>query len=164
MSEPLYPRFSDAEFARRHLAARAMMAAEGVDAIAVFGDSGISRHNHADVHYLSGFLGNRNNYAVLPAIGEPVLFVQSHNHVPNAREAASIRTESGRLDSAVTIAKFLTGLGLKNATFGYAGNVPVQNYLTWQKELPGWHFKDVSAAFRNLRLVKSAEEIDWLKR
>ena len=164
MNEPLYPRFSEIEFARRHAAARAMMAAAGVDAIAVFGDSGISRHNHADVHYLSGFLGNRNNYAVLPASGEPVLFVQSHNHVPNAREASSIRTESGRLDSAVTIAKYLTDLGLKNATLGYVGNVPVQNYLTWQKELPGWQFKDVSAAFRTLRLVKSAEEIDWLKK
>ena len=140
------------------------MAAEGVDVIAVFGDSGISRHNHADVHYLSGFLGNRNNYAVLPAAGEPVLFVQSHNHVPNAREAASIRTESGRLDSAVTIARHLSDLGLKNATLGYVGNVPVQNYLTWQKELPGWHFKDMSAAFRTLRLVKSAEEISWLEK
>lgn len=164
MREPLYPCFSTAEFTRRHTAARALMAAEGVDVIAVFGDSGISRHNHADVHYLSGFLGNRNNYAVLPAEGEPVLFVQSHNHVPNAREAASIRTESGRLDSAVTIARHLSDLGLKNATLGYVGNVPVQNYLTWQKELPGWHFKDMSAAFRTLRLVKSAEEISWLEK
>ncbi len=165
MSETqLYPRFSAAEFARRHAAARAMMASEGVDAIAVFGDSGISRHNHADVHYLSGFLGNRNNYVVLPAAGEPMLFVQSHNHVPNAREAASIRTESGRLDSAATIARHLTDLGLKNATLGYVGNVPVQNYLTWQKELAGWQFKDVSAAFRNLRLIKSAEEIEWLQK
>ena len=164
MSEPLYPCFSKAEFARRHAAARALMAAEGVDVIAVFGDSGISRHNHADVHYLSGFLGNRNNYAVLPAAGEPVLFVQSHNHVPNAREAASIRTESGRLDSAVTIAKYVSDLGLKNATLGYVGNVPVQNYLTWQKELPGWRLKDLSTAFRSLRLVKSAEEISWLEK
>ena len=164
MSEHLYPRFSDAEFARRHAAARALMAAAGIDALAVFGNSGISRHNHADVHYLSGFLGNRNNYVVLPANGEPVLFVQSHNHVPNAREAASVRTESGRLDSAQTIAKFLLDAGLKNTTLGYVGDVPVQNYLTWQKELAGWQFKDVSAAFRTLRLVKSAEEIDWLKK
>jgi Xaa-Pro aminopeptidase len=164
VGEQLYPRFSDAEFARRHAAARALMAREGVDALTVFGNSGISRHNHADVHYLSGFLGNRNNYVVLPAQSEPVLFVQSHNHVPNAREAASVRTESGRLDSATTIAKFLLDAGLKNATLGYVGDVPVQNYLTWQKELAGWQFKDVSAAFRRLRLVKSAEEIDWLKK
>ena len=68
-SNDLYPRFSDAEFARRHAAARALMAAEGVDALVVYGNSGMSRHNHADIHYLSGFLGNRNNYVVLPAHG-----------------------------------------------------------------------------------------------
>lgn len=164
MNTPLYPRFSEAEFARRHAAARALMAAEGVDALAVFGNSGISRHNHAEVHWLSGFLGNRNNYVLLTAKDEPVLFVQSHNHVPNARESAAIRTESGRLDSAVTIAKRLLDGGLANATLGYVGEVPVQNYLTWQKELPGWRFKDLSAAFRALRLVKSAEELAWLQK
>lgn len=164
MTEQLYPRFSDAEFARRHAAARALMAAEGLDALVVFGNSGISRHNHADVHYLSGFLGNRNNYVVLAAKGEPVLFVQSHNHVPNAREASSVRTESGRLDSALTIAKFLTDSGLNNSTLGYVGEVPVQNYLTWQKELAGWQFRDATATFRTLRLIKSAEEIDWLRK
>ena len=77
MGEELYPRFSPQEFARRHAAARSMMAREGVDILVVYGNSSISRHNHADIHYLSGFLGNRNNYVVLPAQGEPVLFVQS---------------------------------------------------------------------------------------
>ena len=75
MDSPLYPRFSEAEFARRHKAARALMAAEGVDALVVYGNSGIARHNHADIHYLSGFLGNRNNYLVLTNAGEPVLGV-----------------------------------------------------------------------------------------
>ena len=164
MNAPLYPRFSDAEFARRHAAARAMMAAEGIDALAVYGNSGISRHNHADIHYLAGFLGNRNNYVVLPARGEPALFVQSYNHVPNAREAAAVRTEYGGRDSAVTVARFVLDSGAGTGTLGYVGEVPVQNYLTWQKELAGWGFKDVTAAFRRLRLVKSAEEIDWLRK
>ena len=76
MSE-LFPRFSATEFARRHAAARALMQAEGIDALAVYGNSGISRHNHADIHYLAGFLGNRNNYVVMTASSEPVLLVQS---------------------------------------------------------------------------------------
>ena len=103
MSEALYPRFSAAEFARRHAAVRALMKAEGVDALVVYGDSGVSRHNHADIHYLSGFLGNRNNYVVMTAAQEPVIFVQSFNHVPNAREASAIRTEWGGASSAATI-------------------------------------------------------------
>lgn len=163
MDAPLYPRFSEAEFGRRYAATRALMAAQGLDALVVFGNSGISRHNHADIHYLSGFLGNRNNYVVMPRDGEPVLFVQSHNHVPNAREASSIRTEGGGADSAMTVARHLVDCGVRKGTTGYVGEVPVQSYLTWQRELAGSEFKDVTAAFRGLRLVKSAEEIEWLR-
>ncbi len=164
MTHPLYPRFSDAEFERRHAAARALMAAHGVDVLVVYGNSGISRHNHADVHYLSGFLGNRNNYLVVPAQGEPVLFVQSYNHVPNAREASAVRVVWGGRDSGTTVARHVIDAVSRTGTLGYVGEVPVQSYLTWQRELAGWTLKDVSSPFRNLRLVKSAEEIAWLKR
>jgi Xaa-Pro aminopeptidase len=164
MSDPLYPRFSDSEFKRRHAAARALMKAEGIDALVVYGDSGVSRHNHADIHYLSGFLGNRTNYVVMTAAQEPVIFVQSFNHVPNAREASSIRTEWGGASSAATIAKYFNDAISGKATLGYVGDVPVQSYLAWQRELGSWQFKDVTRAFRRLRLVKSSEEIDWLKK
>src|SRR4051812_20430390 len=116
MTEELYPRFTAAEFARRHAAVRAMMSAEDIYALVVYGDSGVSRHNHADIHYLSGFLGNRNNYVVVTPTHDPVIFVQSFNHVPNAREASSIRTEWGGASSAATIAKFLLDSGLTRAT------------------------------------------------
>lgn len=164
MDPALYPRFSEAEFTRRQAAARALIAAEALDALVVYGNSGIARHNHADICYLCGFLGNRNNYLVLPAQGEPVLFVQSYNHVPNAREVSSIRTEWGREDSALTVARHLEDLGMRAGTLGYVGEVPVQAYLLWQRELAGWRFKDVTRAFRRLRLVKSPEEIEWLRR
>ncbi len=164
MTESLYPRFSAEEFARRYAAARAMMAHEGVDILAVYGDSSLYRHGQADVHYLSGFLGNRNNYVVLPAAGDPVLFVQSYNHVPNAREVSSIETRWGGADSGVTVARYVRETAGKPSTLGYVGVVPVQNYLAWQHELPGWQFKDVTTAFRGLRLKKSAEELEWLRR
>jgi len=164
LSPALYPKFSAAEFARRHAAARALMAAEGVEALVVYGNSGIARHNHADIHYLSGFLGNRNNYLVMTGTEEPVLFVQSHNHVANAREAASVRAESGGANSAVTVAHHLIKAGARKCAIGYVGDVPVQSYLSWQRELAGCEFKDVTAAFLRLRLVKSAEEIEWLRK
>jgi Xaa-Pro aminopeptidase len=162
MPAGLYPRFSDAEFARRHAAVRAMMARAGVDALVVYGNSSLSRHNQADIHYLSGFLGNRNNYVVMTGSGSPVLFAQSHNHVPNAREMASIRTEWGGHDSARTVAAYIADHGAKS--IGYAGEVPVQAYQTLAAALPQAAFKDLSAAFRSLRLVKSDEEIAWLRR
>ena len=164
MISDLYPRFSDAEFARRHAAARSLMQAEALDALVVFGNSGLSRHNHADIHYLAGFLGNRNNYVVQLPRGSPVLFVQSHNHVPNAREASGIPTEWGGADSAETVAQHIIAASLGKGTLGYVGELPVQSYLKWQRDLAGWQFRDVTTAFRALRIVKSDEEIDWLRK
>lgn len=164
MNEPLYPKFSADEFLRRHIAARELMVAEGVDAFVVYGNSGISRHNHADIHYLAGFLGNRNNYVVMAGDNKPVLYVQSFNHVPNAREASGVRTEWGGPDSAVTVARHIVDHGITRGSLGYVGDVPVQAYLAWQRELPGFGFKDVTSAFRRLRSIKSAEEVEWLRR
>jgi Xaa-Pro aminopeptidase len=162
--ERLYPRFSEAEFARRHAAVRELMRAEGLEALVVYGSSGVNRHDQADVHYLSGFLGNRNNYAVLAADGEPALYVQSFNHVPNAREASAIRTEWGGPSSALTVARHIREAVPGAGKLGYVGDVPVQSYLAWQRELPAWTLSDVTRSFRRLRLVKSREEIEWLAR
>jgi Xaa-Pro aminopeptidase len=163
-AEPLYPRFSAREFARRHAAIRDLMDREGLEAVVVYGTSGVNRHDHADVHYVSGFLGNRNNYAVVTRQEAPLIFVQSFNHVPNARESAAIRVEWGGASSAATIAGYLRDAGLRNAAIGYVGELPVQAYHTWQRELAGCRFSDITRAFRRLRLVKSEEEIDWLRR
>ncbi|MBI3076651.1 MAG: aminopeptidase P family protein [Deltaproteobacteria bacterium] len=167
MDGDLYPRFSPQEFARRYAVARSMMAhegLEGLDALVVYGNSGVSRHNHADVHYLSGFLGNRNNYVVLPAQGDPVLFAQSYNHVPNAREVSAIETRWGGTNSATSVARHVSEVTGRASILGYVGEVPVQDYLTWQRELAGWQLRDVTGPFRRLRLQKSAEEIEWLRR
>ncbi len=159
-----YPRFSAGEFARRYAAVRALMTERGVDALVVYGNSSIARHNHADVHYLTGFLGNRNNYAVLRASGEPVLFVQSYNHVPNAREVAVGDVRWGGVSSSASVAAFLREAGGSPGTLGYVGEVPVQAYLRWQGELDGWRFADLTVPFRQLRLRKSDEEIEWIRR
>jgi Xaa-Pro aminopeptidase len=141
-----------------------MMAREGVDVLAVYGNSSLSRHNQADVHYLSGFLGNRNNYVALPGTGDPVLFAQSHNHVPNAREASAIETRWGGVSSARTVAEFVRASHPGTGTLGYVGPVPVHDYLAWQRALNGWQFTDVTGPFRRLRLRKSAEELEWLRK
>jgi Xaa-Pro aminopeptidase len=160
----LYPTFSAQEFARRHAAARALMARHGADVLVVYGNSSIARHNHAGIHYLTGFLGNRNNYAVLALHGDPVLFVQSFNHVPNAREVATAEVRWGGVSSAVSVASHVRALHRVPGILAYAGDVPVQTYLRWQRDLEGWRFVDLSDAFETLRLRKSPEELAWLRR
>jgi Xaa-Pro aminopeptidase len=62
------------------------------------------------------------------------------------------------------VARFLIDSGAPRGTLGYVGDVPVQTWLTWQRELQGWEFRDVTGAFRELRLIKSAEELAWLRK
>jgi len=164
LAAELYPRFSAAEFDRRYAATRALMARTGADLLVIYGNSALSRHNHADIHYLSGFLGNRNNYLVLPLRADPVLFVQSYNHVPNAREISVIETRWGGIQSARAVRQYIQEVHAGVGALGYVGEVPVQSYLTWQRDLAGWRFIDLTGAFRALRWRKSAEELDWLRR
>src|SRR5690348_8498499 len=83
---PAHPRFSDSEFARRHNAVQGMMAEHGLDALVVYGAVG----SFSDVHCLTDFRTAREAYLLMPAHGEPTLFVQYFNHVPYARRRARI--------------------------------------------------------------------------
>lgn len=67
MPLPVFPRFSDAEYQRRHRNVRAMLTREGLDALLIHGDSSLNRFGQADIHYVSNFLGNRDNLLCTPA-------------------------------------------------------------------------------------------------
>src|SRR5579872_5182706 len=85
-SQLSYPRFSEAEFARRYAAVRAAMAEANESALIVYGTPGAD----TEVSYLTNFLVSREAVLVFPLKGEPTLFVQYFNHLPNARKVAAI--------------------------------------------------------------------------
>lgn len=62
-------------------------------------------------HYLSGYLGMRDNYVVLGLEADPVLFAQSYNHVPNAAQVSAVEARWGGVDSGATVAEGLQGRG-----------------------------------------------------
>lgn len=167
-----YPRFSDAEFQRRYRLARELMHREGLSALVVFGNSGINRHNEANVFWLTNYLDLHHNYLVFPLHGEPTLLTGLVNHVPNARAIAVINdTRWGTYDPAKEIAAQLvkTGIGKDrvglvgvNATFGMG--MPYQHYATLKEALPETEWVDVTREFARLRMVKSEEEFKWLKK
>lgn len=162
--EGRYPRFSTAEFARRRERVTAFMDGEGLDALVVFGWSALGRAVQADVHYLSGFLGMRDNYVLYPLSGDPVLFVQSYNHVPNAAVIASVTdVRWGGTDSGATVGAELAARGLRSV--GVVGLMPYQHHAAMRAAAdPSTGFRDVTAGFRRLRVTKSDEELDWLRR
>jgi Xaa-Pro aminopeptidase len=121
--------------------------------------------NHLDLHHC---------YVVLPLDEqqETALFTGLTNHVPNAREVSDVPlVEWGGYDPAERLAARLRELGAVRARIGLVGanatfsmGMPYQHHDRLRASLPGAELVDVTAPYQRLRLVKSAEEIEWLRR
>ncbi len=167
MEEPnthLYPRFSDGEVARRRMSVDEFVGQHGLDGLVVFGWSAQSRTAQADVYYLSGYMGMRDNYVLSSAGGETTLFAQSYNHVPNATEVSFLDdVRWGGVDNGKTIGEEILRRGHRNV--GVVGWMPYQQYDSMRRTTGDrCRFEDVTAEFRAIRLKKSDEELEWLQR
>src|SRR5919199_3756743 len=125
---------------RRRTLARGLMDEHGLDALVLFGNSGVNRHNQANVFWLSNHLDLHHCYLVLPREGEAALFVGLANHVPNAREVSDVPTiEWGGYRPAEKVAERLgrarrVGLVGVNAKFGVG--MPYEHYLGLRERVP----------------------------
>ncbi|HMQ34551.1 MAG TPA: Xaa-Pro peptidase family protein [Chloroflexaceae bacterium] len=165
MDTALFPRFSEGEYNRRYAAIRALMEREGVAALVIYGNGSLGRTGQADLHYISNFLGNRDNLGIFPLAGEPTMLVQSRNHAPDAARASVIAdTRWGGRDSGAAAAAQLRELGVTSGTIGLVGGVPYQQYLAIRNTLPDARLVDLTRQYRRLRVEKSDEEIAWLRR
>lgn len=160
----LYPRFSDVEIDRRRLLVREFVELNQLDGLVVFGWSAQNRTAQADVYYLSGYLGMRDNYVLFSAEGETTLFAQSYNHVPNATEVSFLDdVRWGGVDNGKTVGEEIVRRGLRNV--GVVGWMPYQQYDSMRRATgDDCRFEDVTAGFRKIRLKKSDEELEWLRR
>ncbi|HET8757422.1 MAG TPA: M24 family metallopeptidase [Solirubrobacteraceae bacterium] len=127
-------RFSDAEMARRHDALAAVMG--GVDHVLVHG----ANRSGTGVGWLTRWPVTREAVVVVTPGERDVLYVGFYNHVPNA---ARIATEA----DVRWIGEFEPP----------AGRIGVIGRPARDGEV------DLNAAYTRLRLVKSAEEIDWIR-
>jgi Xaa-Pro dipeptidase len=170
----VWDRFSAAEMARRFGLARGLMRDEGLAALVVFGNSGVNRGNMANAFWLSNHLDLHHCYLVLPADDsqETALYTGLTNHVPNARETSDVPlVEWGGYDPAETVARRLRELGLERGRAGLVGvnasfamGMPYAHHARLRELLPELELVDVTRSFQQLRLVKSEEEIAWLRR
>jgi Xaa-Pro aminopeptidase len=160
--------------ARRWRLARGLMDRHDLRALLLFGNSGVNRHNQANVFWLSNHLDLHHCYLLAPrdeAI-EPALYTGLDNHVPDARRIAEVPVVAwGGRDPAATVAGRLRATGITrgrlglvgvNATFGMG--MPYQHHATLRRALPDLELVDVTADLAGLRTVKSEEEIGWLRR
>src|SRR5438445_1950042 len=162
----MWDSFSPEEMERRRALARGLMDEHGVDALVLHGNSGMNRHNQANVFWLSNHLDLHHCYLVLPREGHATLLVGLVNHVPNAREVSDVPdVEWGGYNPAERLAALVRGarrVGLVgvNATFGIG--MPYAHYAELRESVPD--VVDVTRDFQRLRLVKSDEEVEWLRR
>ncbi len=155
-----YPRFSAGEMARRWRAVAAEAERERVDVLLVYG----SERNGSAVQWLSQWPVTRE--AALcwsPGDAVPVLFVQFANHLDTARRIALDCDVRWGGDS--TLASVVDALGLvrRRATrVGILG--PLGASAATILRDAGAELVFMDRAYLQLRLVKSPEEIDWIRR
>lgn len=157
----LFPRFSEHEITHRRQVVRRLMTDQQIEALLLYGSVGLDN----EVSYLANTLVTREAMFVFPATGEPLLLVEYFNHVPATRRVATgCEVRWGGEDLASAIAEAVRALSLSGARLGFAGPLPARQYLALQRALPQATLVDFAAPLRQLRLVKSEEELGVIRR
>lgn len=155
-----YPSFSEQEIARRHVALRQVMAQRDVALAVAYGAGRFDQ----DILYLTNWPGGREGYLLLPLEGEPRLLAQLFNHVPMAQRLSLIAdTRWAGSNSAVTVAASVQELGLARERLGLIGSLPFQARDRLAALLPEAELIDLTPAYRELRLIRSEEEIEFFR-
>lgn len=156
-----YPRFSEAEYARRYALVREQMAANGVDCLVVTGSPGMNAELMADVHWLSNWNHTAApGFVVFPHSGEPTLYFGLFTYRANTAQRSVIEDVRPGSDVAVRIHE----LGLANGTIGIVGSFPHEVLDELRERAPAARIVSANAWFGELRRVRSPEEIAWLRK
>jgi Xaa-Pro aminopeptidase len=156
--EAEYPRFSDAEMARRRRRIEDLLGEAGLDHL-VF--CGANRFGSA-VQWLTGWPVTTEAVGVLTP-GEPdAMFVQHVNHAPMARRIAE-RAEVawGGGSSIGAAAAVLEKRGARAGKVGVIGPMTFEQHAMLAEKFGA--IGNLNRRYTRLRQVKSAEEIDWMR-
>jgi Xaa-Pro aminopeptidase len=155
-----YPSFSPDEIKRRHAALRGLLQERKLDCALLCGPG---RFNQ-DIMFMTNWPGGREGYFLLPTQGEPALLMQLFNHVHMAKTLSLVPdTRWAGPDSIVTVAAWLRDAGLAKARIGLIGSLSFSQFEKLQKELPEAVFSNLSGPFRQMRLIRSDEEIEFFR-
>jgi Xaa-Pro aminopeptidase len=154
-----YPRFSRDEYDERLRRIESLMGARELDALVVFGNVGA----RAEIQYLTGWPPRHDSFLIVGGNPGPLLLVQLFNHVETAQAMAAVgQVRWGGTDSVAAVASELRARNVRRV--GTVGPIPFQQYARLAADLGGVELVDVTAAFRQVRLVKSEAEIEWTRR
>jgi Xaa-Pro dipeptidase len=153
--EQEYPRFSDAEYARRHRLLGEVMEKAGVDHLLVVTDH---RTGNAP-QWVTGWPGTVEAYVIFRPGEQMVMHMEWFNHFPLGKKIA--KTTDVRWGEHRGMQKTIDELKRRGAKrVGIMGPLVVSKYRQLET-----HFEMVGldAEYIRLRSIKSEEEIDWLR-
>jgi creatinase len=170
--QDIFPRFSEAEYARRLAGVREGMAARGLDALVVYGDSAFQGSNHANIVWLANWTDPYSAYVLVPRAGEPTLFISNPLYRHTAVRASNLKqVEWGGWNAGRTIGERLRDLGLGKGRIGLSGvrnviraSMPYEHGTALREVLPDATLDEALDVLQEARLIKSAEEIVWFEK
>lgn len=166
------PRFPREEGERRHRLIRDQMRYRGLDCLIIAGNSTNFRGYELDSRYVSGFASWFDpNYVIFPLEGEPLILTFLRGHAMLAESIGFIRARSystgpfGR-DHLGSIVKRIKELGMDRARFGIVSMRVISGwvYSGLLEEFPEAEFVDASDLIRQIRIIKSSVELEFMRR
>jgi Xaa-Pro dipeptidase len=156
--EAEYPRFSDEEMDRRRVLIEAMMAEAEVDHLVFYG----ANRAGSSVQWLTQWPVTAEAIGVLTPGRPDALFVQYVNHVSLARKLAE-RAEVawGGQSSIRSVVAALASRGAEADRVGVIGPMTFEQHAVLAARFG--QIVNLNRGYAKLRMVKSVEEIDWLR-
>lgn len=152
------PLFSDAEMTRRRTAIEKIMSERGVDHLILYG---VNRTGSA-MFWLTGWPVSAEALAVLTPGRRDVVFIQYYNHVPLAERIA--KRVDPKWGGPSTIKTAIDELRSRKAARGRVGVIGGLGFAQYKELSADFdNLVDLNGDYINLRLTKSAEEVDWLR-
>jgi Xaa-Pro aminopeptidase len=153
-----YPRFSDAEYARRHRLLAGIMARHDLDHLLVVTDH---RAGNAP-QWVTGWPGTNEAYVVFRPGERMTMYVEWHNHVPLAkriaRDGECCDVRWGEHRGIALAAAELARRGAKRV--GVIGPLPVSK---WRALEAKFELQGLEPEYLRCRQIKSEEELDWYR-
>lgn len=149
-----YPRFSTEEMARRRLAIESLIHEYELDAILVYG----SNRAGSAIQWICEWPVTREAALIVRPGRTDHLYIQFYNHVPTARQlAGGAEVRWGGPSTTQTVSEDLHGI----SRVGLIGPIGYKMHTVLKAAVDT--LVDLDGAYTRLRMIKSAEEIDWLR-
>ncbi len=150
-----YPRFSDTEYARRHAALEVAMEKHGVDHLLIV----TNNRNGNATQWVTGWPGTVEALTIFKPGVTMTMFMEWYNHFPLAKIIArGVDVQWGGHEGMVRTIAELKKRGAKNV--GVIGPLPHAKYQQLEQSFT---VKSLDADYTRLRMIKSAEELDWFR-